>query len=304
MAAGQPLEIRIVESATVHGDSVTLGEIASFEPSRDPRVPSLRSFEVASAPSPGNAYEFNRQFLDYKVGTALAEHGDEITLRTPAVLVVKRTAQVITSGRMEGIFRDYLMKNAPWPENEMSIESIRVPGDIALPEGSLHWEIRENGNADFLGNISATLSFFVDGRQIRRVPLSARISLTRDVLQAVRRIQRGDLITEDKVSIVRESTMRRQGEALTDMEDAVGKRATRSIRVGCTLNASMVEDPPVVTKGSPVTIIAENNLVRITTLGEALEDGRKGERIKVRNLGSGKEVFSTVEAPGWVKVLF
>jgi flagella basal body P-ring formation protein FlgA len=299
-----PLKIRIAERATVHGDSVTLGEIASFEPSKDPRVSRLKTFEVASAPAPGNTYEFNQQFLDYKVGNAIDGHGEEITLKTPTILIVQRTAQVITSTRMEEIFRDYLMKEAPWPEKEMSIQSIRVPGDIALPEGNLRWDIRENGNAGFLGNISATLSFYVDGQQIRRVPLSGRITITREVVQAAQRIKKGDILTENDVFLVRESTMRRHGDAITDIYDAVGKRATRSIRVGTTIKSSMVDEPPLVKKGSPVTIVAENEFLRISTLGEALEDGREGERIKVRNLGSGKEVYSTVEASGRVKVFF
>jgi len=303
-AAEASLTVHIKQTAIVRGDSVTLGEIASFAPAGDPRVYELRALEVASAPSPGNSCEFNSRFLEYKVGSALSSFGEDIDLQTPSSLVVRRSAQVVTSRRMEEIFTEYLKREAPWGEKEMSLEQIRVPRDIALPEGTLHWEIRENGNADYLGNISATLTFFVDGSQIRRVPLSGRIAVTREVVRAAGRIRRGDVITGDDVEMALETSIRDRGDTLSDPGEAIGKRATRSIRTGTSLTAAMVESPPLVTKGSPVTIVAENSVVRITTLGEALEDGRKGDRIKVRNTRSGKEITSTVESAGWVKVFF
>ncbi|MGD8385785.1 MAG: flagellar basal body P-ring formation chaperone FlgA [Desulfobacteraceae bacterium] len=298
------LEIRIAEEATIHGDTVTLGAIAAFEPAGDPRVARLEAMEVASAPAPGSSYQFNRHFLDYKVGSALGDRENGITLEIPSTLVIHRAAQVITSARMKEIFREYLIQNAPWSLDEMVVEDLQVPGDLALPEGNLRWDIRENGNTDYLGNLSATLTFLVDGRAVRRAPVSARIAVTQHVVQASRNIQRGDAVRKDDLRLVRQTTTRRTGDALTSLEEAAGKKAARSIRVGRTLTAAMVEDPPVVEKGSAVTIVAENEILRITTRGEALEDGCHGDRIRVRNLQSGKEIFSTVEAPGWVRVRF
>lgn len=298
------LEIRIAEEATIHGDTVTLGAIASFEPSGDPRVPGLEAMEVASAPAPGSSYRFKRHFLDYKVGSALSEQGDGITLELPPSLIIHRAAQVITSMRMKEIFREHIRQNAPWSPEEMVVEEIQVPGDLALPEGNLRWSLRENGNADYLGNVSATVTFTVEGRAVRRVPVSARISVTREVVRACRNVPRDEVLEKDDLRLVRETTMRRTGDVLTSLDQAVGKKAARTIRVGRTLTSAMVEDPPVVEKGTAVTIVAENELLRITTRGEALEDGRQGDRIRVRNLQSGKEIFSRVEAPGWVSVLF
>jgi hypothetical protein len=96
-AAEASLEIRIFEEATVRGDTVTLGQIASFHPARDPRVASLEGVEVASAPAPGNTQRFNRRFLNYKVGSAIADEGEEVRLKAPDNLMVHRTAQVVTS---------------------------------------------------------------------------------------------------------------------------------------------------------------------------------------------------------------
>ncbi len=303
-AAQGTLRIRIVEEATVTGDIVILGHIASFHPDSDPRVDSLKELEVSSAPAPGNTHRFNRRFLNYKVGSAISDQREEIILEAPHNLVIHRTAQVVTSSQMEELFRDHILKASPWPENEITMESIRVPEDLALPEGALRWDIRENGNTDYLGNISATMTFYVDSRRIRRVPVSGRVSITREVVRASRNIQRGDLIAQKDLELVQETTMRRQGDALANKEEAVGQHAARNIRAGSTLTSAMVEHPPVVERGSPVIILAENDFLRITTRGEALEDGRLGETIRVKNLQSGKDFSSIVTGPGWVTVKF
>ncbi len=303
-AAPGALIIRIAEEATVTGDVVTLGQIASFHPDLDPRVESLKEVEVSAAPAPGNSHRLNSRFLQYKVGSVIKDQGEVITLEAPGSLVIHRTAQTVTSSRMEDIFRDHILKAAPWSEDEMTMESIRVPGDLDLPEGALHWDIRENGNTDYLGNISATLTFNVDGRMIRRVPLSCRILITREVVRAARNIQRGTVILTEDLEMIQETTMRRQGDALVQKEEAVGKQTSRSIRAGTTLTAAMVQEPPVVERGNTVIILAENDFLKITTRGEALENGRMGESVRVKNLQSGKEFSSIVTGPGWVAVQF
>lgn len=302
--AGGALRIQIAENATVTGDTVTLGHVASFHPETDPRVESLRELEVSSAPAPGNTHRFNSRFLNYKLGSATRDQGGDIILETPQILVIDRTAQVVTSAQMEELFRDHIIKSAPWPQSDINMESIRVPDDLSLPEGALRWELRENANTDYLGNVSATLTFYVDSRMIRRVPVSARVSITREVLRAAKNIQRGNVIAKGDLEVVQETTIRRHGEALVNEKEALGKQASRNIRAGTTLTSAMVDYPPVVERGNPVIILAENDVLRITTRGEALEDGRLGERVRVKNLQSGKEFSSTVTAPGWVTVKF
>jgi flagella basal body P-ring formation protein FlgA len=66
----------------------------------------------------------------------------------------------------------------------------------------------------------------------------------------------------------------------------------------------MVEEPPVVQKGSKVMIKAESDRILITTIGRALEDGRNGDLVKVVNVNSGKEIVARVKGPELVVVSF
>jgi flagella basal body P-ring formation protein FlgA len=56
----------------------------------------------------------------------------------------------------------------------------------------------------------------------------------------------------------------------------------------------MVEVPPLVKKGDRVTLLVENDHFKITSIGEVKEEGRAGDRIKVTNMSSKREVYGKV----------
>jgi len=88
------------------------------------------------------------------------------------------------------------------------------------------------------------------------------------------------------------------------MKEVIGRRATLSINSHEVLRLSMVEIPPLLNRGDQVTLLIENDHFRITALGEAKEGGRKGDRIKLVNLMSKKEVYGKVLDARTVRVDF
>ena len=62
------------------------------------------------------------------------------------------------------------------------------------------------------------------------------------------------------------------------------------------------EEPPVVKSRDPVRLTVRVGGLRITALGEALQDGRVGQNIRVRNVDSNKMVTGRVLDRGLVEV--
>ena len=65
------LEIKIKSQVSVRGDQVYLGEIATFQPADDERVPRLRRVEVVAAPAPANGFMLKRRLLTYKLNAVI-----------------------------------------------------------------------------------------------------------------------------------------------------------------------------------------------------------------------------------------
>ncbi len=84
------------------------------------------------------------------------------------------------------------------------------------------------------------------------------------------------------------------GDVATDLQEVLAKRMTLSVNSQEVLRKSMVEVPPLVKKGDRVTLLVENPSFRITSAGEVKEDGRRGDRVRVLNISSKKEVHGRV----------
>jgi len=67
---------------------------------------------------------------------------------------------------------------------------------------------------------------------------------------------------------------------------------------------SNVEQPPLVNRGDFVFIEARSDVLMIQDRGIALKDGYIHERIPVRNVTSGRQIYGTVIAPLQVEVTF
>jgi flagella basal body P-ring formation protein FlgA len=300
----EALEIRIRDDVTVRGETVTLQDIAAFAPQSDSRAESLARIEVSASPAPGNTVNLSRNFLSYKIGPAVAAKGEDISLEIPENLRIRRTANIIPADQLERIFKDHVRTHSAWDPQKIVFERVDVPESVALPEGRVRWEILERGNDRYLGHVALIANFFVDGRQIRNVPLSGKVTVKQEVVKASRKIRPGQFISSDDVQLAHEQSSQMQRDTLTVPEEAVGKKAVRSIQAGQPITAQMLENPPVIKKGTRVLIIAGNQMIRVSAGGKAVEDGHLGEEVRVMNLSSGKEIYATVKGPGVVEVAF
>jgi flagella basal body P-ring formation protein FlgA len=306
VAPTHALEIRINEQATVQDDAIYLRDLATFSPDRDDRVTQLKNTRIAAAPPPGKIFRINDRLLIHELDSAIAAISDneDIRVKLPDSLLVKRTAQVMTSEQLKDVYREYIFSHSPWPANQIVFERINDPGSVSLPTGQLHWEIRERKNHQFIGNMSITVNLWVNDILVRKVPVSGRIMIKQDIIKAAKDIEAGRIISNQDLVRVTENQLRHQDDTVTNLNDVIGKRSVGNIQSGQRMTSKMFEAPPQVEKGSRVMIRAENKEIRIMTPGRVLEDGRMGDQIRVENISSGKEIFATVTGPGSVEVHF
>jgi flagella basal body P-ring formation protein FlgA len=302
-SAACALEIRVKEHATVRGETIHLGDIATFSPAGDGRVTLLKGIEISSAPPPGKMVTLNNQLLIYKIGPTLGGMKD-VGLKIPETLSVDREAQTVSVEQLGAIFKKYVLENIPSPCKEIQFERITVQGPVQLPLGEMRWEVKNRREGDYSGDVSLLVSFWVDGKVVRKIPLGGRISFKQAVVKAVKMIKVGEMIDKNDVVSSVERNPETRTDALARVEEAVGKRATRTIQADQVVTSKMVETPPAVQKGDRVLIRAQHDRIKITTFGRVLEDGRAGDQVKVVNVSSGKEIWATVMSPGQVSVSF
>jgi len=115
-----------------------------------------------------------------------------------------------------------------------------------------------------------------------------------DVVVARHYLKKHREIRETDLQVLNRDLSLLPPDVVTEVTDVLGKRTTLSINRYETLRKSMVEEPPLIRKGDRVLLLVESPFFRITALGESKEEGRRGERVKMLNLSSKKEVYGRV----------
>lgn len=123
----------------------------------------------------------------------------------------------------------------------------------------------------------------------------SHVYVTRTALPRGHQISKSDLVKA-----------KRDIHALTDYasspEMLIGKILKRPLGMGTVIRLSSLSAPKLVKRGDVVTIIARSGAIAINVMGKALMDGRKGDRIQVRNNSSKRVVQATVTASGRVEI--
>ena len=117
-------------------------------------------------------------------------------------------------------------------------------------------------------------------------------------------MRRYQLITEDDIRLQKMDLAELPSNIITSCEEVLGKRTKSAINANVVLRSDLVELPPLVRRGDVVLMIAESDGLKITALGEVRERGRRGERIRVVNLDSKREIYARVLDSKTVKVDF
>lgn len=116
--------------------------------------------------------------------------------------------------------------------------------------------------------------------------------------------QKGDLIRERDI-IIRETFMNgRMAGYPASAEDVIGKALKRDVPANTVITDQVLENQVVMKRGDIVTIIAESNALVVRAKGRTVDQGRMGDKIRVKNIASGKEVIAKVVSSDVVRVDF
>jgi flagella basal body P-ring formation protein FlgA len=109
----------------------------------------------------------------------------------------------------------------------------------------------------------------------------------------------GTLLTTDNLNVISMNKKRLRSSTFDDIEDVVGARIKRRVSAGRPVDPKNL---CYVCKGDRVTISAGTTNMIVKTTGIALEDGRMGETIKVKNRRSNKKIYARVSSTGQVEI--
>lgn len=124
------------------------------------------------------------------------------------------------------------------------------------------------------------------------------------VVHAARVIERGQTISAEQLQLQEVNIGKAPRGFYNSFDEVVGQGAKRRVRAGQLIAPNLLTTPLLIRRGQQVTIVASQDGISASATGEALANGREGEVIRVRNLGSQKVIEAQVVEEGVVTSTF
>lgn len=192
------------------------------------------------------------------------------------------------------IIREYIDSHMPWTHGAVRVDFISKEPDISAHRKEATFRIEPAGNADFIGDAAFLVRISINGTLLRTETVRTRIEVLRDVVVAAKMIRSGAVLTGQDVRLTKKWVSRNMPDALSSLEEAIGKRITLPARPGMELLARMLKEVPLVRKGQMVRVLLDNGSMRITTVAMPEEDGTVGNMVRIRNITSNKVIYARV----------
>lgn len=134
--------------------------------------------------------------------------------------------------------------------------------------------------------------------------LSADIAHYLKVVVARIDLQRRASLTPSMLSLVEMDVSKVRGDYFTNPADLQGVTLRNRVRSGDVISSNNLLATDAVNRKEQITIVATNGTLSVRMSGEALDSGKVGDQIRVRNLQSGRVIRALVVGRGRVEVRY
>jgi flagella basal body P-ring formation protein FlgA len=154
---------------------------------------------------------------------------------------------------------------------------------------------------DPAGRAGHPMRFVLMAGRVRRGVATATVSVSTSYARATRAIARNERVDADAFEVIDGEIPGGSLKRLPAAETVAGRIARRDIAPGEVLSPAVLQVPPDVRAGEPVTLTVVVGVVRISTKAVASASGHEGDIVRVVPEG-GRSVKARVTGPGAVEI--
>jgi len=292
------LRIHLPREVTVQNPLLSLGQVTVIT-GAGPLVTTAGGVRLGRFSVPGQKITLDRA----TILSRLASQGipaEKVMLTGTDAVTVRRRQQIISGDEFVSFARLFLQQNPPG-SSPCDGTAVAKPKDLALPGEPQNMQLVprfvENGAGGF---VTVQVSVVVDGQEVgsRTVPLRLRYRGHKAL--TVQEIAEGATLTPENVKI--EETVSDRPE--TYWKSPYGLVALRKLPARTEIRGDMVDAAQpslVIRRNETVVIRVRRPGFMVTAVGLAMQEGRAGQYMKVRNTDSHRIIMCKVNDDGTVE---
>lgn len=303
IAKSQPFYIKMHSRVEVMSNDIRLGDIAEIKTPTWQQMKRLGDIVIVPAPPFGKSRSIRPDDVMAKLKQNNIDSSN-VVFEWPSKIIVTRSVVQISKKEIEQIVASQIQKSSWWDNENIKLKRVEINDDIVLPKGNITYHIDDTLKFDLGNPIRVPVTITVGDIYKKKVNAFVYKEVFAEVVVVTNMLRRYQLITEDDITLKRMNVNELSSNIILKPEEVLGKRSKRAIYPKTVLRADLVELPPIIKRKDIVTIMAVSGKLKVTALGEAMERGRQGDRIRVVNTDSGEKVYARVLDPKTVRIDF
>lgn len=296
--------IRLKTPVTASSGVVRLGDIADILGADPERLKQLTEVAVAPAPLQGRTLRLDFEGIRARLSAVGVPLGD-VEFSGPSVVFVTTPDRVElpspTDGarlRVEEELAKGVQRHVAEQAPELGLVTVKVkiaPGDAPLmataPRGK--FEVG-GGQSPWTGDQLYAVRFTDRDGKPQQVRINCLITQVPRVLVAARPISRGAIVRQEDVKWQQLDKPSNTVNGVEREELAIGREATRTLRMGEPIANTDVRKSPLVRRGDIVTVMSRRPGIVIRMEAKSQDDGALGETVTLTLLDRRQKLAAVV----------
>lgn len=288
--------LRVLPQATIAGATIRVADLAALEGS----AVDLGDVEIGPAPEPGASRRMSGQSLLARLREA--GMGEDVAYTIPATVSVTRAYQLIDEATLRPIVEAQLGDKLPANER---VDAVDVQRPARIPLGAFEVEVEQpDAHGTGGGYRRCDVRIRQEGSVVATVTARVKIASYGSVVVAHQPVARGALVRDEDVRVEERRLDELPTTVATDVADVVGKEARVALAPGRPITLQAIGSAATVKRGDAVRITVEKGGMLLSVAGEALDSAGIGERVRVVNETSKRELVGRVVDHGTVHVVY
>ncbi len=298
-AAAALLQIHLPREATVQDSLVTLGQIGVIRGEAS-EVAVASKIGLGQLSTPGQRTVLDRPTILSRLAS-YGISGDKVRLTGADVVAVRRFHRTLSSDEFVEVGRTFIRQHPPAPLIYEMIPSVK-PKDLVLSNGVEDLQVVPRfSKSQMRGHVGVQIVVTADGKEVGTRDILFRLKFQSRRAVTAREIAEGTVLVPEDVKIETVASDRPEPAGWAPPYGLVVLRRLAENTELRTQMLSVAQMPVAVRRNESVVIRIEQPGLTVTAIGVALQEGRIGEYVKVRNTDSSRIIVCKVNADGTVE---
>ncbi|MCE5334542.1 MAG: flagellar basal body P-ring formation chaperone FlgA [Desulfobacteraceae bacterium] len=296
-ASGSITEIRVLKNVAVMQKEVTLAEICDGDKLPPEWKGLMGSLNIGDAPPAGSEkYIDPGQLRAYLVRLIESQGLDpaQVKLEIPDKVIVRRDSTRLTQEQIEEIFKKFISENSPWKQHDVTVQRVHFSGLPVIPSGVMTYEVNASPKERYIGNVTVTVDFFVNGEKVRTLGVAGRVEVFGNVYLASRPLKQNEMLSAADLTIQKVNVTESVDRFATRPDQVENRRVLRNVGMNQPLELKDLDKPLVLKRGDPVMIVYDQPGLMVTAKGQVNANAGIGDNLAVTNVASKKTVHCKV----------